>query len=166
MSEQAAHPIWSCDDDAIKREYQYVCDERDKYLSWHQHADSEAERLHFALEQLVKAADPYVTRAGPHEELFNGEDLRNYDALVRALGDALKALHPAPALPDTPEPVADQSAQCGTCGSSDWFFDQIDKDGTLVIHDARPPADRCPDSFHQSVPSQPLAEQPVSEEES
>lgn len=59
---EAAHPIWACDDDAIKAEYQRALDDARHWLDWHQRADSEAERLHFALENLVLAAENVCDR--------------------------------------------------------------------------------------------------------
>lgn len=44
-------------------------------------------------EALCEAARPYVERAAPHEQLFDGEDYRNLQALTAALAawDALMA---------------------------------------------------------------------------
>lgn len=43
-----------------------------------------AEEYREALAQLVVASEPYVTQAAHHEELFNGEDLQNYQKLIAA----------------------------------------------------------------------------------
>jgi hypothetical protein len=45
------HPIYASMDASIIAEYQRVCADRDKYLSWHQTAESEAERFQFAIEE-------------------------------------------------------------------------------------------------------------------
>jgi hypothetical protein len=45
-----------------------------------------------ALESLVKATAPYIERAAPHEQLFSGEDVRNFDRLAEARGEAKAAL--------------------------------------------------------------------------
>ena len=50
-----AHPVWACDNEAIKDEYRRVCDDRDKYLSWFQRADGEIERLTQGLERIAAA---------------------------------------------------------------------------------------------------------------
>lgn len=56
--------------------------------------DGDAARgeLRDALGKLVDAARPYVENAAPHEELFNGEDLRNFDRLTEAMASARAAL--------------------------------------------------------------------------
>lgn len=50
-SQVAVHPVWGCDNEAIKDEFRRLQAERDKYLEWFQKADSELERLHFENEQ-------------------------------------------------------------------------------------------------------------------
>ena len=52
----------------------------------------ERDRLRVGLEDLLGAARPYVDRAAPHEQLFDGEDLRNFEALGRAVAVAEAAL--------------------------------------------------------------------------
>lgn len=57
------------------------------------------EKLTGALAALDAAAEPYMTGAAPHEELFSERDLRNFDQLAEAkmnARDALAAL-PVPA---------------------------------------------------------------------
>jgi hypothetical protein len=42
---------------------------------------------------VVEAAEPYIKNAAPHEQLFSGEDLRNFqrlDAALSALDEALE----------------------------------------------------------------------------
>ena len=51
-------------------------------------------RLRKALDDLFSAALPYLDKAAPHEELFNGEDLRNFERLSAATLRAAKALAP------------------------------------------------------------------------
>lgn len=48
--------------------------------------------LREALDGLFDAARPYLDHAAPHEQLFNGEDLRNFEALSKAIVQADAAL--------------------------------------------------------------------------
>lgn len=41
-----------------------------------------------ALNRLFDAAKPYLDRAAPHEQLFDAEDLRNFEALSKAMVEA------------------------------------------------------------------------------
>jgi hypothetical protein len=66
VSEQAAHPIWACDNDAIKAEYQRALDEAKKWQDWHARVDSEAERLSFERDRLharVSGLEQAIERA-------------------------------------------------------------------------------------------------------
>lgn len=45
-----------------------------------------------ALRDLLVATEPYVEKAAPHEQLFSGEDLANFDRLVAAREKAKLAL--------------------------------------------------------------------------
>jgi hypothetical protein len=45
-----------------------------------------------ALEELLAAARPYLERAAPHEQLWNGADLRDFERLSAARGRAEDAL--------------------------------------------------------------------------
>jgi hypothetical protein len=55
-------------------------------------ADARVRVLEKALDELFDAARPYLDRAAPHEELFNGDDLRNFEALSAAIVKADVAL--------------------------------------------------------------------------
>ena len=46
--------------------------------------------------ELVEAARPYLELAAPHEQLFSGEDLRNFQRLEAAFTEADKFLRGAP----------------------------------------------------------------------
>ena len=59
-SQVAVHPVWGCDNEAIKDEFRRLQAERDKYLSWFQKADAELERLHFENEQRESGRSPQV----------------------------------------------------------------------------------------------------------
>lgn len=50
--------------------------------------ERELEALRGALGVLFEAARPYLDRAAPHERLFDGEDLRNFEALSKAIVEA------------------------------------------------------------------------------
>ena len=61
---------------------------------WHRRYDTQHRTLH-AMEDTIKAlraaagtmlnaVDPYLELAAPHEELFSGRDLRNFEALSEA----------------------------------------------------------------------------------
>lgn len=89
MGEAAAHPVWACDDDAIKEEYRRALSERDYWLREHQRVDAEAERLHHALERLLYNA----------EHIFDKRPVGDWD---ETLGEARRALNP----PETTDEVA------------------------------------------------------------
>lgn len=61
-SQVAVHPVWGCDNEAIKDEFRRLQAERDKYLEWFQKADSELERLHFENEQRESGRSPSPDR--------------------------------------------------------------------------------------------------------
>ena len=46
------------------------------------------ERNLLDVERLVEAAQPYLDRAAPHEQLFDGEDLANFERLSAAVKTA------------------------------------------------------------------------------
>lgn len=48
----AAHPVWASDSEAIKDEFRRLEADRDKWLSHHRRADTEAERFQLALEAI------------------------------------------------------------------------------------------------------------------
>ena len=58
-------------------------------------AEARAEGYREALVALNRAAHPYVQDAAPHEQLFSGEDLRNYERLAAAKQAAVAALRPS-----------------------------------------------------------------------
>ena len=47
-----------------------------------------SERNLLDVERLVEAAQPYLDRAAPHEQLFDGEDLANFERLSAAVKTA------------------------------------------------------------------------------
>ena len=63
-SQVAVHPVWGCDDEAIKDEFRRLQAERDKYLEWFQKADAELERLHFENEQRESGRSPVDSGTG------------------------------------------------------------------------------------------------------
>ena len=50
--------------------------------------EQEAVARRQALNRLFDAAKPYLDRAAPHEHLFDAEDLRNFEALSKAMTEA------------------------------------------------------------------------------
>jgi hypothetical protein len=67
-----------------------------------------------ALKKLVAAAKPYIENAAPHEQLFNGEDHRNFHALHDAMFDAETALAVREEPRDESEPSETRQAQYDT----------------------------------------------------
>ena len=67
-SQVAVHPVWGCDDEAIKDEFRRLQAERDKYLEWFQKADAELERLHFENEQRESGRSPVDSGTGTDEK--------------------------------------------------------------------------------------------------
>lgn len=45
-----------------------------------------------ALKTLLEAAQPYLDKAAPHEQLFDKEDLQNFEALSKAFVEAERLL--------------------------------------------------------------------------
>ena len=56
MSDAAAHPIWSCDSDAIKAEYRRVLEEAELWKNMHAKVEAEAERFQMVLEEVGRSA--------------------------------------------------------------------------------------------------------------
>lgn len=63
-TEVAAHPVWSSDNEAIKDEFRRLEAERNRWVSRHQRADTEAERFLEALEA-IGALPPERVTDGP-----------------------------------------------------------------------------------------------------
>lgn len=110
MTDQAAHPIWACDDDAIKDEYQRALDDAKKWQDWHARTDSEAERLHWLLGRIVSAwLEAVEPNASDHD-----------DALADAIGEARDHFAESVQSPQTPEDtVHGKPERCPKCGSDD-----------------------------------------------
>ena len=88
-SQVAVHPVWGCDDEAIKDEFRRLQAERDKYLEWFQKADAELERLHFENEQRESGRSPVDSGTGtrasvpssPHETGLTAEQKARIEGL-------------------------------------------------------------------------------------
>jgi hypothetical protein len=44
------------------------------------------------MQRLIDACKPYIDNAAPHEQLFSGEDQRNFDKLASARADAMRCI--------------------------------------------------------------------------
>jgi chromosome segregation ATPase len=83
----AGHPVWGSDNEAIKAEFRALQERCDKYRSWFDRADAEAERLQVKAEEAEARIGELVMAGSLVEAKLKDAEARN-QKLERYIGEA------------------------------------------------------------------------------